>query len=196
MKFKDAIQRMMLIISSFAIRNFIYRPSYLFIFMLICLSIQCSADKAKANEKKTEECRRLAFLQIMNNQNKTATSSEESLLLSDTNIKLSYSCSSESGDSPSCREFYSPNPDQVFLEEFCPTRYRKFKARCSRQNYVGECRILDSENKRYEKRIYARPNDDINEAKDDCLVAGGRFIDSGGEDLTLPLLLACELNAE
>jgi hypothetical protein len=160
--------------------------------ILIILTVACGEDKAKANEKRTEECRRLIFL-AANISTRPSLKPEESAILNNKDVELAYSCSSEDGRSPSCREFYALDSEAKFLTELCPEGFRKFSSRCSGQNRLGECRIFNIQESRWERRVYAKPNDTIESAENDCLLAGGRFTDQNGDNLSLPILIACGL---
>lgn len=165
--------------------------SILYISIFFILTLNCYFDEATANEKRTEECRNLAFLQITQAQSGSGFTAEEQSILNNSEIKLAYSCSSVEGNSPSCREFFTLTPEQTFLSESCLADYTKSSATCSRQNPVGECRIVDTTNSRYEVRVYAEPNDNIESAKNDCLISGGNFTDPATSPLLPALLVAC-----
>lgn len=164
------------------------------ILLALFFASHCQYDRERANEKETEECRRLALLEILGSRSENQLTAEESAVLNNPQLQHSYTCSAVEGNSPSCREFYTQDPEQAFLTELCEPNFKKSSARCSRQNAIGECRIIDSENPRYEIRIYAQPNDSLDSSKNNCLVSGGKWIEPNIDRGLLPsLLLACGL---
>jgi len=160
---------------------------------IVIVALHCGYDRAKANEKRAEGCLSLVWKERNRKSNSTLTT-EEKGILENPSIEFAYSCSSVDGRSPSCKEFYSVEPEAKFLTEFCLDEFRKFRAKCSEQNQIGECLIFRFEENRWERRIYARPNDDFLRSQADCLAASGRFFEPESLSLPLSLLVACSLD--
>lgn len=163
------------------------------LFLPYVFCIFCSADVAKANEERTKECGKLLLLFSEQNKPNHVLTEEESALVNHTDIQLKYSCSSEKGSSPSCREFYSTVAESNPTEEVCTIDYKKTESKCSRQFYLGSCKIFDLPNNRYEKRIYTKPNDSYTASRNDCMIAGGKFMDRDFPDILTQTALACSL---
>lgn len=135
--------------------------NYFINLLLILIYLSCSEDKGLANKKRTEECNQIVVLNILSNKN---FSEEQDRMIKE--LKFSYSCSSIQGESPSCIEYYREDPEESFLVEFCKSGYTKFKARCSRQNVIGECYLFQAN--QWEKIVFAKPNDTIQDMEWQC----------------------------
>jgi len=161
----------------------------LLILILIGLFFSCGSDRKKQNEIKKEECLRLSYLAFQqNNQSSSFFSAEENQKLT---YELSYSCSAQSGQSPSCIEYYYLNSIEQSQNSVCNSGYKKSSVICSNQNLIGSCFVFTESG--YEKTIYANPNDSEQQSQLDCSLKNGKYLAQDNSNLLANLLISCEL---
>lgn len=162
----------------------------IFIFFSSALSFfNCGSDRKKQNELKREECLRLSYLAFTESQNSSQNFSDsEKVTLT---LDFAYSCSAESGQSPSCKEFYSRNKDSAIATSICEPSFLKKIAKCPTQNLIGSCFIFQAD--AYEKILYAQPNDSLDISRVNCAQRNGKFIAQEISNLSSNVFLSCEL---
>ena len=175
-------------VSLFMQKKSIYIILFTFLFSTLS-TINCGSDRKKQNELKRDECLRLSYLAFTESQNSSQNFSDsEKVTLA---LDFAYSCSAESGQSPSCREFYSRNKDSAIATSICETGFSKKLAKCPTQNLIGSCFIF--QNDAYEKILYAQPNDSLEVSRINCGQRNGKFIAQEISNLSSNVFLSCEL---
>lgn len=165
-----------------------------FIFYLALLVLfssifsNCGSDRKRQNNLKKEECLRFSYLSfVQSNSSQSFTSAENEIL----KYELSYTCSADSGQSPSCIEYYFQDAKGKNVSSICNSGYRKTSAICSEQNPIGTCIVFFVDG--YVKTSYNQPNDDPQRSELDCNAKKGYYQSQESKDLLTKLLLNCEL---